>query len=443
MPRRFIVTFFLFLAILSCGCGGGGGNDGSGTNPISPTPIQPAQDTGDLVRSNLQRQTHPNVQASELSELANDEQNFSLNIFSILSKNSGNLFFSPFSIWQALGMARAGAIGETARQMDSALQFTLSPDRLHAACNALDLALASRGSGSTGFIFRIANSLWCQKGLTFLSSFLDTLALNYDAGVHILDFAKDPEIARVAINAWVASMTEQKITELLAPGMTEILRSTQLVLTNAVYFKADWLHKFEKSLTASASFICADGPSVGVSMMNQTGAFSYSQGDLWQAVELPYDGNNVSLVLILPATGTEQAFSASLNSAKWQSIIGTLTSKAVRIRLPKFKFSAELTLADTLKALGMQIPFTDAADFSGITSFAKLCISDVIHQAFISVYEDGTEAAAATAIVIIGTAAPAQDYTLVEFNRPFLFFIRDRVTGTILFLGRVDNPASK
>ncbi len=434
MKIKMLFGALAFLAALLIGCGGGGG---SGGNPISPAPVIPA--AGEEVKSSLARITNPAVNPADVTEIASGQQAFSLNLFQAIRAAPGNLFVSPFSIWQALGMTQAGASGTTAAEITSTLQFTLPFDRIHPSCNFLDLALASRGSGTSGFKLKIVNALWGQKGVSFLAQFLDILAQNYGAGLRLLDFATDPDTARQTINAWVSAMTEQRIPELLSSGLNETLRVTRLVLTNAVYFKADWANKFQTSATTDTQFTLSDGSTKSVRMMRQTEAFPYAEGAGWKAVEMPYVGKELGMVVILPTAGTLAAFEAGFDKTKWSEITGALATSQVRLGIPKFTFTFSTSLASALKSMGMRLAFTDQADFSGMTTQFALQILEVIHQAYVNVDETGTEAAAATAVLVGLTAAPVED-KVFECDHPFIFAIRDRPTGSILFLGRVSNP---
>ena len=394
--------------------------------------------------SEKQRDTSPNVSASDSTTLVDNNSEFAFDLYQALIQQDGNLFYSPYSISLALAMTYAGARGETEQQMADTLHFALQQDRLHPAFNSLDLALASRGEGAKGkddkgFRLHIVNAIWGQKDYKFLPEFLDVLAENYGAGLRLLDFVREPDQSRITINNWVSDQTEGKIEDLIPQGVIDAL--TRLVLTNAIYFNAAWLNPFDKELTSNGTFHLLDGGDVTVPMMRQTHSFGYTTGDGYQAVELPYDGNQLSMIILLPDSGKIESFQNSLNASLVNHIVSDLQSQEVDLTMPKFQFESEFSLADTLAAMGMPVAFSDEADFSGMTGNRELTITDVVHKAFVSVDEAGTEAAAATAVVVGLTSAPEQPVQ-VTVDRPFMFLIRDIETGTILFVGQVVNPGT-
>jgi len=400
---------------------------------------------GEIVRSEKQRVTSPDVAEADLAELVAGNSAFALDLYQAIREEDGNLFYSPYSISLALAMTHAGARGETEQQMADTLHYTLSQDRLHPAFNALDLELASRGEGAEGqdgegFRLNIVNSIWGQTGYSFLPQFLDILAQNYGAGLRLLDFVKAPEESRGLINDWVSDETEGKIEDLLPPN--SITPLTRLVLTNAIYFNAAWLHPFEEELTHDGPFNLLDGGQVTVPMMEQTEFFGYAQGEGYQAVELPYDGEELSMVILLPEAGRFEEFARALDAQRVASILQDINPEKVHLTMPKFTYESGFRLKETLAAMGMPAAFTaTAADFSGMTGTCELFIGDVIHKAFVSVDEAGTEAAAATAVVV-ATSAPPSPVIEVTADRPFVFTIRDIETNAILFLGHVANPSA-
>jgi serpin B len=398
---------------------------------------------GKIARSQKQRVTSPDVAQPDLVELVGGNSAFALDLYQAIREEEGNLFYSPYSISLALAMTYAGARGETEQQMADTLHYTLPQDRLHSAFNALDLELASRGEGAEGkdeqgFRLNIVNAIWGQTGYEFLSKFLDTLAENYGAGLRLLDFVKASEESRGVINDWVAEETEGKIEDLLPPD--SITSLTRLVLTNAIYFNAAWSHPFEEELTHDGTFNLLDGGQVTVPMMEQTKYFGYAEGEGYQAVELPYDGEELSMVILLPATGRFGEFASALDAERVASILKDIDPENVHLTMPKFTYESGFRLKETLAAMGMPAAF-GAADFSGMDGTRELFIGDVIHKAFISLDEAGTEAAAATAVVV-PTSAPPSRMIEVTVDRPFVFMIRDIETDALLFLGRVVNPSA-
>jgi len=407
--------------------------------------IQMAQPVaGEVLKSDKERITSPDVSTSEQALLVEGNSAFAFELYRALKGEEGNLFYSPYSISLALAMTYAGARGETAEQMAATLQFLLEQERLHPAFNWLDAELASRGEGAAGkdgegFRLNIVNAIWGQKDYEFLSDFLDVLAENYGAGLRILDFITETEASRLAINQWVSDQTEGRIEDLIPQGAIDAL--TRLVLTNAIYFNAAWENPFNEDMTADGPFYLLDGGQVIVPMMKQTEAFGYTEGEGYQAVELLYDGCELSMVVLLPEAGNFEAFEEELQAQQVDAIINDLQDTQVTLTMPRFEFDSEFGLKDTLAGMGMPIVFSSSADFSGMTGNRELSISDVLHKAFVAVDEAGTEAAAATAVIMKLTAVPEPPVE-VTIDRPFIFLIRDIDTGAILFVGRVMNPGA-
>ncbi|MCP4610035.1 MAG: serpin family protein, partial [Planctomycetes bacterium] len=266
----------------------------------------------------------------------------------------------------------------------------------------------------------------------------DVLAANYGAGLRLMDFVADPEPARITINDWVSDQTEEKIKDLIPQGAID--SSTRLVLANAIYFYADWLYQFDPNFTHDAPFTSLDGEEITVPMMSQLSRFLYSQGEGYQAVEMAYIGDNADMTIIVPDFGEFDDFEAALSAAQIEEIIANLEYKQVDLSLPKFTYESDFSLAQTLIEMGMPDAFGNA-DFSGMDGTTNLFISDVFHKAFVAVDEEGTEAAAATAVIIAESAMPMVDATL-SVDRPFIYLIRDIDSGSILFMGRVLNPAT-
>ncbi len=404
---------------------------------------QPA--AGEVIQSDKERETSPDVSETDLATLVEGNSAFAFNLYQALKEEAdGNLFYSPHSLSLALAMTYAGARGETEEQMADTLEFTLPQNRLHPAFNSLDLELARRGEGAEGrdgegFRLNIANAIWGQKDYQFLSQFLDLLAENYGAGLRVLDFVGAPEESRITINNWVSDQTEGRIEDLIPPGLIDAL--TRLVLTNAIYFNAAWQFPFLEELTENGPFFLTDGGEVTVPMMSQVGLFGYTEGSDYQAIELLYDGGELSMVILLPEAGNFETFESSLDTQQVAEIIGEIETRQVTLTMPKFEFESEFSLGETLSAMGMPIAFSGAADFSGMTGNRELFIADVVHKAFVSVDEAGTEAAAASAVVM-PISMPPEPPVEVTVNHPFIFFIYDIETGAILFVGRVVDPSA-
>jgi serpin B len=429
--------FLLFPAValfFAVSCQQPGGPSGADDDPDTQFSV---------AKSNVSRETTP-VSGDVLSEQAASINTFALRMYQQLcSQEQGNIFFSPYSIVAALGMTEAGARGETMRQIREALAVTLEGDAFHAAMNGLDLSLTEHTGSTSGLTLNMVNTTWVRKGMTFLPEYLDLLARYYGAGVNVLDFTNEPEPSRIIINTWVADQTNQKIKDLIPPG--SISGSTALVLTNAIYFLADWLNQFDAAQTRDESFDRLDNSVVTAPLMQlgengKTVKMMYGRAGNACAIDLPYKGNRLCMTVILPDKGVFDAFQGSLTVQNVNNLIAALDSTALPpVRLPKFKYtSGSISLVGALKALGMIQAFIyGSADFSGIFGSRDQYLSDVIHKAFISVDEKGTEAAAATAVIIYDSVGDTSSFIA---NRPFIFIIRDRLSGAILFMGRILDP---
>jgi serine protease inhibitor len=363
---------------------------------------------------------------------------FALALFSKLQAESeGNIVLSPYSVSAALAMAYAGANGKTATEMADVLHFTLPQNQLPTAFAAVAAELHGDPKPQ-GYQLRLANRLWGQTGQTFLPAFLQVTRDDYGAELAQVDFAHNAEAARKTINDWVAKNTEEKIKDLLAPNTLN--PTTTLVLTNAVYFKSDWMQKFELASTHPAPFLLTREKHVMTPMMRQTAMFAYRADEDVQILELPYVHRNLSMIVLLARevngiTDLDKKLSPKTLAA-WTS---GLKMQPVEVLLPKFKVTSKFQLDKSLGSLGMPQAFSGNADFSGMTGVRDLFISAVIHKAFIDVSEQGTEAAAATAVAMARAGRP-QEHPVFRADHPFVFLIRDNRTGIILFLGRVTNP---
>ena len=418
--------------------------------PATATPMQVAvtPDVPDERSSSNERAT-PTVTDAELADLVRGNSTFASDLYRSLSaEDGGNLFFSPLSISMALAMTYAGARGETERQMADVLHFLLPQASLHAAFNALDRNFAlRRGRAESGFRLHIANAVWGQEDYEFLPNFLDELAENYGSGVRPVDFRESPGKSRLTINNWVADKTGDRVRDLIPERMID--RLTRMVVTNAIYFKAAWYMPFEESSTVARPFYLLSGGQVNVLTMGQTDWFRYARGDGYQAIELPYE-DGISMAILLPDEGRFREFEDSLDSTLVTQIVGDIKSEFVSLTMPKFDIESQFKLADALKEVGMPHAFDGGlSDFSGMDGRSCLAgdmpclfIRDVVHKTFVSVDEEGTEAVAASAVVMIMPVSdrPRPEPITVSVDRPFVFLIRDSVTDAILFVGRVLEP---
>ena len=372
---------------------------------------------------------------------------FAVDLYNILSSHpqddSPNLVVAPASIALALAMTRTGAKGITATEMDATLHVTDdAAGGLDHSMNALSAALESRTrtverpeNDPVDITLSIANSLWGQNDLAFETAFLDVLASEYGAGLQLVDYKSDPNGARKLINAWVDDATKSRIPDLIADGV--ITTDTRLTLVNAIYMKAPWLYTFDKQFTADAVFTTMPGTTVQSPFMHLAYDLNYAAGAGWQVVELPYIGEDLSMLVGLPASDGSLAQTVAA-----LSLVGSLaTTRQVTLSMPSFDIETAVGLGEVLKAMGMPTAFSDSADFSGMTTDEKLFIGAVIHQANITVDEEGTEAAAATAVVMRVTSAPLPlEPVEMVLDRPFVFAIRDNPTGTLLFVGHIGDP---
>lgn len=376
----------------------------------------------------------------------------------VASESDGNLFFSPLSIHTALSMTYAGARGDTATQMREVLAFQYAPDEgaEHAAYRQLLEALndapqttfdaVEDGQRTTVerpvYDLVVANRLWGQKGLGWDPGYIALTRNEYLAGLEEVDFTSNAEGARQAINQWVEETTRERIKDLVPAGAIDAL--TRLVLANAIYFKANWADEFDERGTQDAPFHLADGSSVEVPTMHQSETFAYAETSDWQALNLAYEHNALSMLVVLPANkeGALEATQTQLASGELLDALESMNRTRVQVWLPKFSITQDLNLGGSLQAMGMPLAFSDRADFSGMTPDAELSISSALHKAFIEVDEKGTEAAAATAIVMSLTSMPVEQEPPKVFraDRPFLFLIRHNASGAILFAGRLMSP---
>ncbi len=422
--KQYIASFLVVVGVAACS---------SSTGSDAPEGAQVAASTKS--RLALETLTGAKVQELALANLA-----FGADLYTQLKGESANLFFSPHSISTALAMTYAGARGTTYTQMKQALHFELADADLHPAFNALDQELASRGKGASGkdgkpFRLNVVNQAWGQKDFVFRQEYLDVLAEHYGAGLYLLDFVTQAERSRQTINGWVAEQTEERIKNLIPAGI--INNTTRLVLTNAIYFNASWKFPFKPAETSDQPFTTLAGETVQVPTMHINHKLRYAEAETWQAVELPYSGDELSMVALLPKSGAMDDVEGTLAQSLVDAFNG-LQERGVEMSMPKFEVTREASLKDPLIALGMSDAFGNA-DFSGMTENASLAIQDVVHKAFVSVDEAGTEAAAATAVIVNETSVP--ESAEIYLNRPFIFAIRDNATGAVLFLGRIADPS--
>lgn len=394
---------------------------------------------GEEVASKAQRIT---AAAPDADVAAAVNSNTALGLELLARHPDGNFLLSSYSITAAASLLSAGAGGDTLRGIETALQQTLPAAQHHRAMNTLEAAVESRGANAKGkdgkpFRLVVSNQLFAQKGQHLESAYLDTLAQEYGAGLRLLDFSTDA--ARQSINTWVSQRTEGKIAELFE---RDSLLGARLAVVNTLYFNAAWAESFAAANTTRQPFTLLDGSQASVSMMRNRRLTQARSAivDGTQVLELPYDGGDVSLVVLAPSTGQFETFARGLDAATVATLVAALQIAPHDVSLPKFNFATELQLRTELQSLGMVDAFApDKADFSGMTGDRSLYVDEAIHKAVIALDESGTEAAAATGFSTRAVSLPPEPVVVV-IDRPFLFFIRDVKTGLMLFTGRVVNP---
>jgi serpin B len=430
------VTVLAVLLVVFAGCAG------------IPAPSQPASPEVEKIPAVEMPTPVVVTAAGSTREVAEANNRFAFNLYSRLAKDKGytdsNLFFSPFSISSALAITYEGARGKTADEIRSVFYFPANDTTRRGGFAGLNAGI---NSGDTGYTLRTANALWAEKTYPFLTEYISTAERYYGANTTNLDFKSQPEDSRIIINTWVEHKTENRIKDLIPAGVIDPM--TRLVITNAIYFKGDWAKPFVKNKTADAEFRIAPGKTVKVPMMQRTGedaVYLYAENSDLQILSMPYEnatGKALSMIVLLPKSDNLTTTEAFLSADTLSALQQTAVSRRVMVYLPKYTLKTTYSLPDRLGAMGMPTAFTGNADFSGMDGTKNLFISDVIHQAFIDVNEEGTEAAAATAVVIRLAAAPANPEPVPVFrvDHPFIFLIQDDETGAILFMGRVINPA--
>ena len=440
------------VALVLSACGGSAGDSTSTTTPSSTTTTQPQVPTTttlpealgfEVIAADLPRLV-ATVDAADLKAVVDADTAFGLDVMRVVA-GDGNTMVSPYSIATALSMLYAGARSTTADEIADVLHLSVDDGTLHAARNALDAALAQtpapQGEDDTRapFAIRPANSSWGQSGYPFLEEYLAVLATNYGAGLHAIDFASGPEAARQTINDWVEDATEDRIADLLTEGAIDVF--TTLVLVNAIWFEANWASTFDPEMTEPGPFTLADGTIVTVPLMHQSIRTGYAETDTVEAVRLPYAGD-AAMVVVLPKAGSPAELVATLEPADLEF---SWSDSMVALTLPSFEFEADIPLTDVLKEMGMNAAFVapssgsdNEADLTGISAIRELYVTDVLHKTFIALDENGTEAAAATAVIVGRTSLP--EPATFTANQPFLFFIEHVPTGEMLFLGQVMDP---
>ncbi|GAG72589.1 unnamed protein product [marine sediment metagenome] len=412
-----LISFFLFLMILS-GCANGSGAS-------STTKADDSKSTPEGVNKTI-----------------NSNNQFAFDLYLKLKDvpeyNESNIFFSPYSISVALGMTYEGAKGETAEEIQSVFYF---PEDKNIRQSSFAKIYNQINKVDKKYKLHTANALWAQKDYKFLEEYINTIEKYYVGKVTNVDFINATEDARVIINKWVEEQTNNKIKDLIPQGVLDAL--TRLVLTNAIYFKGIWVKQFDKEDTIEEDFRISPNKTIKVPMMRLTGEeakFNYAETEELQILEMLYEGEELSMLILLPKEDNLKSVEESLSVEKLSELRNMLVEQQVDIYIPKFKFETKYFMVKTLEEMGMPTAFSMDADFSGMDGTTDLFIANVIHQAFVDVNEEGTEAAAATGVVMELKAAMP---TVFCADHPFIFMIQERETGNILFLGRVVDPTQK
>jgi len=388
----------------------------------------------------------PGIPASESNSdvtLANNR--FAADLYRQLAtdpaSSGSNIFFSSFSISSALAITYEGARGTTADEIRSVFHL---PANDTARRLGFATTIDHLNQPDTGYTLKMANALWAEKNYTFLPAYRSTAGTYYSANTTNLDFINQPDTSRLTINRWVEDKTANKIRDLLPTGSIDPM--TRLVITNAVYFKGSWVRQFDANKTRDAEFQVAPGKTVTVKMMQRTdeeAVYSYAvTGDL-QRLAMPYthsSGKGLSMIVLLPATDNLSAAEQYLDPERLSSLEQSASLQRVDVYIPKFTLETKYQLQPVLSVMGMPAAFSDTADFSGMDGKQDLVISDVIHKAYVDVNEEGTQAAATTAVVVVEAARENPKIPVFRSDHPFVFLIQDNDSGTILFTGRVVNP---
>lgn len=377
----------------------------------------------------------PEASKDEVRKVVTGANSFAIDLYGALAAGTGNFFFSPISVSEALAMVYAGAAGETAAEMARMLSFPLDDPKFHAS-NGLLLASLNHGADAGLYDIRVANRLWGRKGYGFLEPFLKTLRESYAAPLETVDIAGNPSAAKKTINAWIAEQTSGRIPN----AVQTISPADRLVLTNTIYFHGRWMNPFDAKRTRDLPFHTTREDSVVVPMMFRHGTYEMYQGEGLKFLELPYAGEDLNMVIVLPdAIDGLAAIEARLSKDNLRSWLRSTSEAEVDVYLPRFRMTDDFDLAATLAGMGMPTLFESGADLSGMSDERGLFVSHVFHSTFVDVNEEGTEAAAATGMTLLAEAEIAAP-PVFRADHPFLFFIRDKWTGVILFMGRVADP---
>jgi serpin B len=455
MSARYITLVIIFLYVVGLGAMYGCTSEPPAPKPVpvpEPVPMPIPEPTPEPIPEPLPEPTpepvpEPIPQPMPVpvaSSVVEANNRFALDLYSRYRVGESNLFYSPYSISSALAMTYEGAKGKTAEEMQAVLHLPDDRDLIRS-----DFQSANAGLNTIGkpYKLNVANALWAQKDYKFVDGYFSAVETYYGGKATELDFAGDTEGSRVTINNWVENKTEDRIKDLIPIGI--LSPATRLVLTNAIYFKANWSRQFDAQDTRDGVFRNSPGTEKNVKMMHKRSFYNYVKTDGLQMLEIDYVGGDLSMLILLPKSDDIAALDNSLSVDSLSEWKGEMENTEVLVTLPKFKFETKYMMAEDLKAMGMPTAFTYAeADFTGISPATpqspngELFISQVIHQTFIEVAEYGTEAAAATAVIMAdGSARPTDEPVRFTADHPFIFIIQQKNSGNILFIGRMSDPA--
>lgn len=431
--------------------GGAGGEDrdarpSSGGGAVEGGAVREAEaGENSVIRSSKPRAPATSVAPAAIADVVGGNTEFAFDLYGEFRKTPGNVACSPFSLSMAMAMVWAGTQGQTETDIATALHFTRPQSEVHGAFNALDQTLEAP---ARGFVLHIANSIWANPGSAPKAPFLETLGLNYGAGLHLVDLTNGA-VAAPAINGWVSAQTNGHITDIVSPA--DFKSNTLLALANAIYFSGKWTVPFQASRTHTVDFHRLDDGLSPVPTMAASIATGYAKGGDFEAAEFPYDGlvTKASMLVIMPPSGGLDAFEQSLDAAKLGAIVSALETHVVDVELPRFDVRSTPEVRTAFEALGLGRLFTGVAgDFGPMMIPAPTYVQEILHEATVAIDEEGTEASAAT-VVIFGVDGgvsidppPPPPPAVFHVDRPFLFVIRDRTTGSVLFVGRVVDPAT-
>jgi len=389
-------------------------------------------------KNNMENKSDAVVENTTPVNITENNNLFALDLYKKISTTPGNLFYSPYSISTALAMTYAGARGKTEKEMSAVMHFPANSADFYNKYNEVLKNISTLNDGGKLNIYTV-NSVWAQKNFKFRDEFLEIIKNNFNSSINLVDFIKETENSRIQINKWVETQTNEKIKELIKPGLIDYL--TRMVLVNAIYFKADWETAFDKNQTRKMDFLVDESKAVSCDFMFLEQEFKFfEQEDGLKAIEIPYSKGKMSMLIILPKDNAGfNMLKKEINLDFYKKINSVLVSKNVKLYLPKFKTTSEFELSDILIKMGMPEAFSDRADFSGMTGAKDLKISKVIHQAFVEVSETGTEAAAATAVVMRVKSMPISPPEF-KADHPFMFIIKENKENSILFAGNIYNP---